>query len=939
MTLAFLVTALVTEASAAPAWQTTLQRVQNAVVSIRVTATRDFDTENAGVSQGTGFVVDAERGIVLTNRHMVHAGPVVAEAGFLEDERVALHPMYRDPVHDFGFYRFDPSEVKHTPLVALPLAPEAAQVGTEIRVIGNNAGEKISILDGTLARVDRKAPSYGKDGYNDFNTFYIQAATNTSGGSSGSPVIDVRGRVLALNAGGSLAAASSFYLPLDRIERALDLVRRDAPVPRGTLQTVFTLEPFDELTLLGLPGDIESRVRARRQSRGMLKVKEVVPGGPAADVLAPGDILVSLDDRPIDDFTGLESFLDRHVDEAIRIGLVRDGALRTVDATVQDLHSITPDEYLEVGRGILNPLSYHLARNHHLPVKGVYVAVAGHMWAAGDVPEGALVTHIDGEATPDLDAVQAQLERKADGERMRVRFHLVTDEKQPFETVVVMDRRWNPMRRCVRNDGTGLWDCIDASKPPPREPERRTAPWPVDVEDPVARKVARGLVMVDFDVPHPTAGVKDPNYRGVGTILDAERGLVLVDRDTVPVRLGQLQITFAGSLRVPGRVRYLHPVHNLAIVEYDPALVADVEVTAVPLAPEGPDKDDRVWLVGLDGSHEVVSKRTTIEDRDHLHLQASGTPRFRDANLTGLWLDETTESYGGVLVDRRGRMVALWASFVDQAENDRGFYGMPVEFIRPVLEPLLGGQSPAYRTLGIEVLPLSLTKAADRGLSDRRMRERVELEKDRRFIYEILRVHGTSPAHQLLRPTDLVIDIDGAPLTDAIELERWAQRPELTITVLRDAKEVMVRVPTMALEGRGVDRIVSWSGLVLHAPHYEVEAQQGIEADGVYIAWLWYGSPAERHGVRPTRRIVAVDGQATPTLDAFLAAVAGRPDRSSLRVTTEDRDGVRLVQPLKLDQHYWPTTVLEEGADGWMRYPAVQRAASASDAPADDGAP
>ena len=118
--------------ASSPDWSQIIDQAVPAVVQLRVNATRDFYMEDASTPVATGFVVDAERGLVLTNRHVVTAGPVRAKAIFVNNEEVAVEAVYRDPVHDFGLFRFDPSDLRFQELTALQLDAEAAEVGMEV---------------------------------------------------------------------------------------------------------------------------------------------------------------------------------------------------------------------------------------------------------------------------------------------------------------------------------------------------------------------------------------------------------------------------------------------------------------------------------------------------------------------------------------------------------------------------------------------------------------------------------------------------------------------------------------------------------------------------------------------------------------------------------------------------------------------------------------
>jgi S1-C subfamily serine protease len=142
-----------------------------------------------------------------------------------------------------------------------------------------------------------------------------------------------------------------------------------------------------------------------------------------------------------------------------------------------------------------------------------------------------------------------------------------------------------------------------------------------------------------------------------------------------------------------------------------------------------------------------------------------------------------------------------------------------------------------------------------------------------------------SPAAELFQTGDLLLAIDGSPVTRFREVERAAQKDALSVTVLRNRREEIIAVDTVELDGKAVRRAVVWAGAVLQEPYRQMAAQRGIEAYGVFVAYHAFGSPASRYNLAAGARIVEVDGEAVANLDAFLAAVENKADREAVRLT------------------------------------------------------
>jgi predicted metalloprotease with PDZ domain len=85
------------------------------------------------------------------------------------------------------------------------------------------------------------------------------------------------------------------------------------------------------------------------------------------------------------------------------------------------------------------------------------------------------------------------------------------------------------------------------------------------------------------------------------------------------------------------------------------------------------------------------------------------------------------------------------------------------------------------------------------------------------------------------------------------------------------------------------------------------------------VSFFNFGSPASRYGLFAGRRIVAVDGEATPDLDSFARVASALGNKEFVRLNTMTFNDVPEVITLKLDPVYWPSYELRREGYEWRR--------------------
>lgn len=181
-----------------------------------------------GSTQGSGFVVSAD-GHILTNAHVIttagDGAPVHAATNvyveFQDLDRVPAEIVGWDLFDDVGLLKVDP---KAHSLAPVPLGDSArAAVGEPVAAIGSPFGNQNSLAVGVVSATGRSIPSL-ISGYEIADAIQIDAPINH--GNSGGPLLDVRGRVIGINAqiksDSGNAEGVGFAVPINAARRTME---------------------------------------------------------------------------------------------------------------------------------------------------------------------------------------------------------------------------------------------------------------------------------------------------------------------------------------------------------------------------------------------------------------------------------------------------------------------------------------------------------------------------------------------------------------------------------------------------------------------------------------------------------------------------------------------------------------------------------------------
>ncbi|HSN17450.1 MAG TPA: DegQ family serine endoprotease [Gammaproteobacteria bacterium] len=270
-------------------------------------------------SLGSGVIVDAAKGYILTNNHVVENADKITVT--LYDNRTFdAKVVGKDPDTDVAVLKL---EGKFDDLTGITLADsDKLQVGDYVVAIGNPFGLNHTVTAGIVSALGRDGIEDGK-----FENF-IQTDASINPGNSGGALIDLNGDLVGINtailSGGGGNIGIGFAIPINMARTVMEQIIKYGKVERGVLGvTIQTLTP--EL----------ARGLHINSTSGVL-VSQVQPGSAAEKAgIKAGDVITSINGETVTTNTQLSSTIGvMRVGSPLTIGILRGGKSMTVNATI-----------------------------------------------------------------------------------------------------------------------------------------------------------------------------------------------------------------------------------------------------------------------------------------------------------------------------------------------------------------------------------------------------------------------------------------------------------------------------------------------------------------------------------------------------------------------------------------------------------------------------
>ncbi|WP_296802991.1 DegQ family serine endoprotease [Thiolapillus sp.] len=279
-------------------------------------AYRDRPIQKKSQSLGSGVIVDAKKGWVITNHHVVDGADEITVT--LRDQRSFKAKLLgEDPGVDIALLQIDADK-----LTALPLSnSEYLRVGDFVVAIGNPFGLGQTVTYGIVSALGRTG--LGIEGYEDF----IQTDASINPGNSGGALVTTRGKLVGINTaimGGSGNIGIGFAIPATMVKAIVSQLAQYGEVQRGQLGVVMqdmTRELADAFGISHHHGAV---------------VTQVLPGSAADKAgLISGDIIIAIDGKDVSDGGALRNAVGMlRAGSTIKLKVIRDGKRKNISAKI-----------------------------------------------------------------------------------------------------------------------------------------------------------------------------------------------------------------------------------------------------------------------------------------------------------------------------------------------------------------------------------------------------------------------------------------------------------------------------------------------------------------------------------------------------------------------------------------------------------------------------